>query len=84
MEVVGRLAGGVAHDFNNLLTVINGTAELALNDLPREHPLHADFERIQESGNRAAGLTRQLLTFSRKEIVKRVPLALGISVTLGS
>ena len=74
MEVVGRLAGGIAHDFNNLLTVINGTAEMALADLPDEHPLRADFERIQESGSRAAGLTRQLLTFSRKQIVNRGPL----------
>ena len=74
MEVVGRLAGGIAHDFNNLLTVINGTAELALTDLPKDHPLREDFERIQESGARAAGLTRQLLTFSRKQIVNRVPL----------
>ena len=74
MEVVGRLAGGIAHDFNNLLTVINGTAELALTDLPKSHPLRSDFERIQESGKRAAGLTRQLLTFSRKQIVSRGPL----------
>jgi two-component system, cell cycle sensor histidine kinase and response regulator CckA len=77
MEVVGRLSGGIAHDFNNMLTVINGTAELALSDLPQGHPLRQDFERIQESGLRAAALTRQLLTFSRKQIVRRTPIAVA-------
>jgi two-component system cell cycle sensor histidine kinase/response regulator CckA len=81
MEVVGRLAGGIAHDFNNMLTVINGTAELALSDLPKSHPLRLDFERIQESGKRAAGLTRQLLTFSRKQIVNRTPIAIAPMLT---
>jgi two-component system cell cycle sensor histidine kinase/response regulator CckA len=82
MEIVGRLAGGVAHDFNNLLTVINGTAELALMDLPVGHPLRKDLEDIHECGLRAAGLTRQLLTFSRKEIVNRAPLVMA-DVLLG-
>lgn len=81
MEVVGRLAGGIAHDFNNLLTVINGTAELALNDLPKDHPLRSAFDSIQESGTRAAGLTRQLLTFSRKQIVNRTPLKIADVLT---
>jgi two-component system, cell cycle sensor histidine kinase and response regulator CckA len=77
MEVVGRLAGGIAHDFNNMLTVINGMSELALEELPRAHPLRHDLERILESGQRAASLTRQLLTFSRKQIVSRRPHAVA-------
>jgi PAS domain S-box-containing protein len=77
MEIVGRLAGGIAHDFNNLLTVINGTAELVLSDLPADHPACTDLRRIQESGARAVGLTRQLLSFSRKEIARRELLDLG-------
>jgi two-component system, cell cycle sensor histidine kinase and response regulator CckA len=81
MEVVGRLAGGIAHDFNNLLTVINGTAELALMDLSPTHPLREDFEHIQESGNRAASLTRQLLSFSRKQIATRTVLDVGAALT---
>jgi two-component system cell cycle sensor histidine kinase/response regulator CckA len=81
MEVVGRLAGGIAHDFNNLLTVINGTAELALMDLAPEHPVRSDFERIKESGDRAASLTRQLLAFSRKQLTRREPVNLGQMLT---
>lgn len=81
MEVVGRLAGGIAHDFNNLLTVINGTAELALMDLSPTHPLREDFEHIQESGNRAASLTRQLLSFSRKQIATRTVLDVGAALS---
>jgi two-component system, cell cycle sensor histidine kinase and response regulator CckA len=69
MDTVGRLAGGIAHDFNNLLTVINGTAELALGALPEGDPLRADLEQIQQAGDRAAALTRQLLAFSRKQIM---------------
>ena len=70
MESVGRLAGGIAHDFNNLLTVINGTAELAALDLPRDAPLRADLVQIRQAGDRAASLTRQLLAFSRQQILK--------------
>jgi two-component system cell cycle sensor histidine kinase/response regulator CckA len=81
MEVVGRLAGGIAHDFNNLLTVINGTAELALMDLGPHHPVRADFDRIRESGARAASLTRQLLAFSRKQIVRRELVDVGKLLT---
>ena len=69
MEVIGRLAGGVAHDFNNLLTIINGTCELALMELADGHPLRAEFEEIQGAGDRAARLTRQLLAFSRKQML---------------
>jgi len=70
MESIGRLAGGIAHDFNNLLTVINGTAELAALDLPRDAALRADLVQIRQAGDRAAALTRQLLAVSRRQILK--------------
>jgi PAS domain S-box-containing protein len=78
MEAVGRLAGGVAHDFNNLLTVILGYCELLLTDLDPDDPRHADMTEIQKAGARAAGLTRQLLAFSRKQIVEPTRLDLNI------
>ena len=70
MEAIGRLAAGVAHDFNNLLTVILGFCELLLADLDPADPRQADIAEIQKAGARAAGLTRQLLAFSRKEIIE--------------
>ncbi len=69
METVGRLAGGIAHDFNNLLTVINGTAELASMNLKADDPLKRELGEIRRYGDRAAALTRQLLAFSRKQIM---------------
>jgi two-component system, cell cycle sensor histidine kinase and response regulator CckA len=80
MESVGRLAGGVAHDFNNILTVINATAELAAQVLSDQDPLRGDLEEIRDAGNRAAHLTRQLLTFSRQEIAQRRDLDLNAVV----
>jgi PAS domain S-box-containing protein len=70
MEGIGRLAGGVAHDFNNLLTAIIGNAELALDSLPADHMIRADIGEITRAAGRAAGLTRQLLAFARKQIIE--------------
>src|SRR5947199_4627745 len=77
MEAVGRLAGGVAHDFNNLLTAILGYCELLLEQANLGEPDRADIMEIQKAGSRAAGLTRQLLAFSRKQIIQ--PTLLGLN-----
>ncbi len=70
MEAIGKLAGGVAHDFNNLLTVINTYAGFASDGLQEGDPLRADMQHILDAGGRAAGLTRQLLAFSRKQVIQ--------------
>ncbi|MEO5766380.1 MAG: PAS domain S-box protein [Casimicrobiaceae bacterium] len=80
MEAVGQLAAGVAHDFNNLLTVILGFCELLLTDLDPADWSYADIAEIQKAGTRAARLTRQLLTFSRKEIIQLTLLDLNAVV----
>ena len=77
MEVVGQLAGGVAHDFNNILAVIMGYSELIVQDLGPDHPLQKYIEEIRHAAERAAGLTRQLLIFSRKQTVQAVVLDLN-------
>jgi two-component system cell cycle sensor histidine kinase/response regulator CckA len=81
MEAVGRLAGGIAHDFNNLLTMILGYSDLALGQLAPESPIRAEIQEISKAGERAAALTRQLLAFSRKQIVEPRVLALTEVVT---
>jgi PAS domain S-box-containing protein len=80
MEAVGTLASGVAHDFNNLLTVIMGYSNLALNHLRDGDPLRADIGQIWKAGERAASLTRQLLAFSRKQVLQ--PRVLDINAVV--
>jgi hypothetical protein len=69
MEAVGQLTGGIAHDFNNLLSVILGNSEFALQQLGDAHPARKDITEVYDAGQRAAVLTRQLLAFSRKQIL---------------
>lgn len=70
MEAVGRLAGGVAHDFNNLLMVISGYTEVLLEGTKNDNPLRAKIEAIQQAADRATTVTRQLLAFSRKQLLE--------------
>lgn len=81
MESVGRLAGGVAHDFNNLLTVIQGHTMMMHDQIPAGHAFLEPLEAIQHAGERAAALTRQLLAFSRKQILAPRRLDLNHVVT---
>ncbi|WP_053227946.1 ATP-binding protein [Spirochaeta cellobiosiphila] len=77
LEGLGRLAGGIAHDFNNLLTVINGYSELILAELEEKSPYYSDISEIREAGIKAASLTNQLLSFSRKKTVSLSSLSLN-------
>jgi len=80
MESIGRLAGGIAHDFNNLLTVINGYSEVLLADHSKNEADARILEQIKKAGNRAAELTQSLLTFSRRQAVRQVPVTIGMLV----
>jgi signal transduction histidine kinase len=71
MEAVGRLAGGIAHDFNNLLTVILGFSEFLIEQLPPDAPTHRDASEIRMAAQRATRLTKQLLAFSRQQVLER-------------
>ncbi len=81
MEALGRLAGGIAHDFNNVLTVILGEVSLLLDDLPAGDPRRHGLEQIRQSGNRAAALIRQLLAFSRRQVLQPEVLNLNEVIT---
>ncbi len=82
MEAVGRLAGGVAHDFNNLLSVILSYSEMVSRELKAGDPMRDDVDEIRTAGTRAAELTRQLLTFSRQQVIE--PKVLDIRTVLSS
>ncbi len=77
MEAIGTLAGGIAHDFNNVLSIILGNTELALADMPTEHTVRRNLERILTASLRAREMIKQLLSFSRKEECGRKPLRLN-------
>ena len=81
MEAVGRLAGGVAHDFNNLLTVIKGYSDLILNELEANDPMHHEINEVRKAADRAASLTRQLLAFSRRQVMEPKVLDLNAIVS---
>lgn len=81
LEAVGQLAGGIAHDFNNLLTVITGYSDLLLRGLKAEDPVRLKVEEIKKAGERAASLTRQLLAFSRKQVLQPKLLKLNAIVS---
>jgi len=81
MEAVGQLAGGVAHDFNNLLMIIQGHNERILNQTPSSDALQKDARQIKDAANRAASLTRQLLAFSRKQVLQ--PKVLDLNTVIG-
>ena len=81
MEAVGRLAGGIAHDFNNLLTAIRGNAELMSHRVKKDPAMAAEVDEILHAADRAASLTRQLLAFSRKQVLQ--PVALDINEIVG-
>jgi PAS domain S-box-containing protein len=81
MQAVGQLAGGVAHDFNNLLMVVKGHAELLLNRVPSSSPLRHSIEQVDRAADRAASLTRQLLAFSRMQVLQ--PRVLDLNEVVG-
>jgi signal transduction histidine kinase/CheY-like chemotaxis protein len=81
LESLGTLAGGVAHDFNNLLSVILGYAQIVTQDIPPGSPLEADVAQISQAADRASGLVRQLLAFSRKQVLQ--PQVIDLNQTVG-
>ena len=76
MEALGTLAGGVAHDFNNILMAIGGNVELAMSELPADHPARQNLDRVEKASSRAANLVRQILTFSRQQPPARTVIPL--------
>lgn len=85
LDAMGRLAGGIAHDFNNVLTAISGYAELSLDQLEDDHPVHDDVEEIRAMAERGAALVKQILAFSRRQEVAPQPLELnGLTLRMES
>jgi two-component system cell cycle sensor histidine kinase/response regulator CckA len=80
MEAIGQLAAGIAHDFNNLLTIIIGHASIQLAKANVDQEVTKSLEQVRLAGERASGLTRQLLAFSRKQVLKRTPVSLRYTV----
>jgi nitrogen-specific signal transduction histidine kinase/ActR/RegA family two-component response regulator len=80
LEAIGQLAGGIAHDFNNLLTVVTGYSDLTVRQLQAADPVRRNVEEIKKAGERAASLTRQLLAFSRKQVLQ--PKVLNINAVI--
>src|SRR5207245_3123172 len=81
MEAIGQLTGGIAHDFNNMLTIIMGYSELMLKSLSPDAPLRDHVEQVKEAGERASLLTRQLLAFSRKQVLQPTVVDLNAILT---
>ena len=77
MESIGRLAGGIAHDFNNVLSIILGYSELLLAQISPNDPIYEKIKAIHDSGNKAASLTRQLLAFSRKQVLEKKVISIN-------
>jgi len=80
LEAIGRLAGGIAHDFNNMLTAIHGYSDMLLEQFDEQKPIFGDLQEIGKAATRAAALTRQLLAFSRRQLLKLEPLDLNVVV----
>ncbi len=80
MEAIGRLAGGIAHDFNNLLTAVIGYSNLLMQDIAQDDAQHERVAQIAHAADRAAALTRQLLTFSRKQVLDVKVLNLNVVI----
>ncbi len=76
MEVLGQLSGGIAHDFNNMLMVLSGSAELLEKSLPPQSPSSRYVEQIRWTVEKAAAITKQLLAFSRKQVLEITPVDL--------
>jgi signal transduction histidine kinase/ActR/RegA family two-component response regulator len=81
LEAVGTLAGGIAHDFNNMLTIISGFTQIAISTLGKDHPVSEDLKNVTDAATSAAGLTHQLLAFSRKQVLQPRVLDLDEVVT---
>lgn len=80
MEAIGRLAGGLAHDFNNMMTVVSGYSDILLARLSPQDPLYANLREIKKAGDHASQLTRQLLAFSRRQVLKPRVLDLNLVI----